>query len=100
MDNNQKTKVSGRFAWLISVLELLILIAYFVIGARGIHTAMKNMDFVGMFDSVYKAIWFLVIATMFTTILCFLRPFKSKGTMYIAVWNIVWIGFSLYALCG
>ena len=88
----------GRLSWLITVLELVIIIAYFVIGFGGIADAFENMDFAGMFESVRVAILFLIIATAGITVMCFLPLFKSKGNIRWAIWNIIWIAFSIYSI--
>lgn len=98
--SNEKVKSSekGRFHWVIPILEFIVVIAYFAIGFGGIANAFQNMDFVGMFESVQTAIWFLVIATIIITILCFVPLFKSKANVKIAIWNIIWLAFSIYSL--
>lgn len=98
MKNNQSAKTKGRFSWIITLLEVVIMIAFLVIGFGGIAHAFANMSFVGMFRSVETAIWFLVIATVVTTIMCFLPPFKSEGNMRIAIWNMIWLVFTVYSL--
>lgn len=96
---NTEVKEKGRFSWIIPVIEVIIAIAYLWIGYSGIIDAAKDFDFDGMFKSVKVAIWFLVIATAVVTILCFLPIFKSKGNIKIAIWNIIWMIFTIYGLC-
>ena len=47
-----KTENKGRLSWVITVLEIIVIIAYFAIGFGGIANAFKNMSFSGMFESV------------------------------------------------
>ena len=93
----QKEK-KGRLSWVITVLEILVIIAYFVIGFGGIANAFKQMDFAGMFESVKSAIVFLIVAIAIITVLCFVPIFKSKGNVRWAIWNIIWIAFSIYSI--
>ena len=93
-----KSSEKGRLHWVIPILEIIVMVAYFAIGFGGIANAFQNFDFVGMFESVKTAIWFLVIATVVITILCFVPLFKSKANVKIAIWNIIWLGFTIYSL--
>ena len=93
-----KNSEKGRLSWVIGILELIVVIAYFAIGFGGITNAFKDFDFAGMFKSVETAIWFLVIATVVITVLCFIPIFKSKANVRIAIWNIVWLAFTIYSL--
>ena len=70
----------GRLSWLIPVLEIIVMIAYLLIGFKGIIKALKTFNFAGMFESVSVAIWFLNIATIILTVLCFIPLFKSRQT--------------------
>jgi len=98
MSAEVKKEEKGRLSWLITVLEILIIIAYFVIGFGGIAKAVQDMDFVGIFESVWIAILFLIIATAVVTVMCFLPLFKSKVNIRWAIWNIIWIAFSIYSI--
>lgn len=98
MKENSVTASKGRLSWVIPVLEFIVIIAYLVIGFGGIMDAFKSFDFAGMFKSVETAIWFLVIATVVITVLCFLPLFKSRANKRIAIWNIIWLAFVLYSL--
>lgn len=94
---NEETP-KGRLSWVISLVEVIIVIAYFAIGFGGMFRAFQNLDFVGIFDSVRVAIWFLVLATMVVTVLCFVPLFRSKANTKVAIWNIIWLIFSIYEL--
>ncbi len=98
MKENSVTASKGRLSWVIPVLEAIVMVAYLVIGFGGIMDAFKSFDFAGMFKSVETAIWFLVIATVVITVLCFLPLFKSKANKSIAIWNIIWLVIVLYSL--
>lgn len=93
-----KEKPKGRLSWVIPLLEVIVVVAYFAIGFGGIADAFEDFDFEGMFESVKIAIWFLVIATVVITILCFVPVFKSKGNVIVAIWNIIWLSFTIYSL--
>ena len=96
MSTEERTK--GRFSWVIPLLEFIVIIAYFAIGYGGLMNAFSHMDFAGMFESVRIAISFLIVAIALLTVLCFLPAFKSKGNVYWAIWNIIWIVFSIYSI--
>lgn len=98
MSKEVQNEKKGRLSWVITVLEIIVIIAYFVIGFGGIANAFQNMDFAGMFESVRSAIVFLVVAIAIITVLCFVPIFKSKGNVRWAIWNIIWIAFSIYSI--
>lgn len=98
MSTEVQKETKGRLSWVITVLEILVIIAYFVIAFGGLANAFNNMDFVGMFESVKTAIIFLIVATAVITVLCFIPIFKSKSNIRWAIWNIIWIGFSIYSI--
>lgn len=93
-----KNTVKGRLSWLIPVLDAVVMIAYFAIGFKGIIDGFKEFDFEGMFESVQVAIIFLLVATLVITVMCFIPIFKSKANVRIAIWNIIWMGFTIYTL--
>lgn len=94
----KEVQKKGRLSWVITLLEIIVMIVYFVIGFGGISNAAQNMDFAGMFESVKTAIIFLIAATVVITILCFVPIFKSKTNVRIAIWNIIWLAFIIYSL--
>lgn len=94
VQKNQK----GRFSWVIPVLEVIVIIAYLVIGFGGLFDALQRMDFVGMFESVKNAIIFLIVAIVIITALCFVPIFRSKLNLFFAIWNIFWIALSVYGI--
>lgn len=98
MNTEVQKEQKGRLSWVITVLEIIVAIVYLVIGFGGIVRAVERMDFVGIFESVKIAIIFLIIATAVVTALCFVPVFKSKGNVRLAIWNIIWIAFSIYSI--
>jgi hypothetical protein len=98
MSTETKVKNTGRLSWVITILEIIIIFAYFAIGYGGIVKGFENMDFAGMFESVKTAIIFLIAATVVITILCFVPIFKSTSNVRLAIWNIVWIALTIYSL--
>lgn len=98
MSTEVQKEPKGRFAWVITLLEFIVMVAYFAIGFGGLANAFKHMDFVGMFESVKTAVIFLIVATAIITILCFVPMFKSKTNVRWAIWNIIWIAFSIYSI--
>ena len=88
----------GRLSWMIKILEILVVFAYLIIGFGGIANASKQMNIVGMFESVKTAITFLIIAIVIISILCFVPIFKSKSNVFLAIWNIIWIGLLFYSI--
>lgn len=98
MSTEVQKETKGRLSWVITVLEIITIVAYFAIGFGGLANAFKHMDFVGMFESVRTAIFFLIATTAIITILCFVPIFKSKVNVRWAIWNIIWIAFSIYSI--
>ncbi len=92
----------GRLSWLVDVIECVIVIAYLGIGFKGISDGAMNFDIGAMFSAVKGAIWFLVVAIAANTVLCLLPKFTSKGNRTIAIWNVIWIAYTVYELmtCG
>ena len=98
MSTEVQKETKGRLSWVITLLEIIVIVAYFAIGFGGLANAFKHMNFVGMFESVRTAIIFLIVATAIITILCFVPIFKSKGNVRWAIWNIIWIAFSICSI--
>ncbi len=100
METENQKEVKGRLSWLIPILEFVVIIAYFAIGYKGIINGVSNMDIGGMFEGVRTAIIFLIIAIAVLTVLCFLPLFKSKTNDRWAIWNVIWIIFTVYSMIG
>lgn len=88
-------KNKGRLSWLIPILEIIVAAAYLFIAYKGIIDSAAGFDLVGMFEAVRGAMLFLIIATVVITILCFIPVFRSKANRSIAIWNIIWIIFTI-----
>lgn len=88
----------GKFAWLVDVVEILIVIVYFWVFYLGIKKSISSFDFADALQAYYGAVWFLVIATVANSVLCVLRPFTSKGNRLLVIWNVIWILFTVYEL--
>ena len=97
-ENNVTKKKKGKLSWLIPILDILVVIIYLVIGFGGLANSARSMDIGGMYNSVNTAIWFLIVAVVVITILCFLPVFKSKTNTGIAIFNIVWLAWIIYSL--
>lgn len=91
------TPQKGRLSWMVSFLEVILVIGYFILGGSAIMDFIFSFDLASLFEGILDAIYFLIGGTVITTIMCFIPIFKSKNNMYIAVWNIVWLGFNV---CG
>lgn len=90
----------GKLSWVVPVLEVLIVVIYFFLAWKAMKSFSSSFDLGALFSDVTGAIYFLIGATIVTTIMCFIPVFKSKGNTWIAIWNIVWLGFNLYGwLC-
>ncbi len=88
----------GRLSWLVDLIEIIIVILYLWIGLRGIFHGAMNFDFAAMFKSVKVAIWFLVAAIAANTVLSLHPLFTSKGNRTLAIWNVIWIVFTIVEL--
>ena len=97
MSNLENKPAKGRLHWLVPVLEIVVVILYFVIGFGGIMDAFQRMDFAGIFESVIGAI-FLIVAVVAITIMCFIPIFKSRWNMWCAIWNIIWLCSIIYGI--
>lgn len=83
------------------IIDFLLIIAYFVIGFSGIMEAVSRFDFAGMFDSVMGAIWFITIASIILALICLLvKPMRTKATIKMAIFNLIWAGWNIYCLCS
>lgn len=101
MSNETTTTTSehkGRLAWVIDVIEIILIVGYFVLGWKAFSKFISSFDLVDFFNNIMIAVWFLIIGAVIQTILCFLPVFKSKGNMRVAVWNLIWIGFNLWGI--
>lgn len=96
---NEKEK-KGKFAWTVPFLEVVIVIGYLILGWGAISDFISSFDLGSLFEDIMGAIYFLIGGTIVTTIMCFIPAFKSRNNMYIAVWNIVWLGFNIFGLLG
>ena len=55
------------------------------------------MDFGGMFDDVMGVIWFLNIAILALALICLtVKSMRTKYTVKMSIWNIVWIIGNIY----
>lgn len=99
MNNMQKEK-----NWpivLAEIIDFLLIVIYFIIGFHNMIDAAKNFDFAGMFDSVVGAIWFITIASIVLALICLcIKPMRTKATIRLAIFNLVWAGWNIYCLCG
>jgi hypothetical protein len=83
---------------LVTVLELLILVIYFLIGRDAIMTIFEG-NIAGGFEEVATAIWFLNIAVSVLAILCFtVKPLRTKTTIGWAILDLIWIAGNIYYL--
>ncbi len=98
MNNKAARDVKGKLSWVVPVLEVILIIVYFILGWSAISDFISSFDIDSLFKGVEGAIYFLIGGTIVTTVMCFIPVFKSKNNTYIAVWNIVWLGFNLYGL--
>lgn len=98
MSNLENKPAKGRLHWLVPVLEIVVVILYLAIGFGGIMDAFQRMDFAGMFESVIGAMIFLIVAVVAITIMCFIPVFKSKGNLWCAIWNIIWLCWLVYGI--
>ncbi len=93
----QKAKAEkGKLSWMVSFLEVILVIGYFILGWSAITSFITSFDIANLFQDILDAIYFLIGGTIVTTVMCFIPVFKSRNNMYIAVCNIVWLLFNLY----
>ena len=86
-NNNRKANLIANLA------EIVIVILYLIFGFKSI----SDMDFGGMFDDVMGVIWFLNIAILALALICLtVKSMRTKYTVKMSIWNIVWIIGNIY----
>ena len=90
----------GKLSWVVPVFEVVMVIGYLILGWSAITEFLSSFDIVEFAQDVANAVYFFIACTVISTIMCFIPVFKSKSNMYIAVCNIIWLGFNLYGFIG
>ena len=90
----------GKLSWVVPVFEAVMVIGYFLLAWNAVSEFISSFDIIGFFQSIVSAIYFLIVCTIISTIMCFIPKFKSRSNIYIAVGNIIWLGFNIYGLMG
>lgn len=97
----QKMSVEkGKLSWVVPVFEVFMAIGYLILGWNAVTEFISSFDFDAFAEDITNAIYFFIACTVVSTIMCFIPIFKSKSNMYIAVCNIIWLGFNLYGFLG
>jgi len=101
MENEVK---KGLKPWIANLIiffvELIILVLYFAIGWSGIKNIFSG-NISGGFDEVAGAIWFLNVAILIVTLLCFfVKQLRTKANIRWGIWNIIWIAGNIYLLAS
>ena len=90
-NNNRKASLIANLA------EIVIVILYLIFGFKSIWEGISDMDFGGMFDDVMGVIWFLNIAILALALICLtVKSMRTKYTVKMSIWNIVWIIGNIY----
>lgn len=90
-NNNRKANLIANLA------ELVIIILYGILGAKSISKGVSKMDIGGMFDDIIGTIWFLNIAILALAVICLtVKAMRTKYTVKMSIWNIVWIIGNIY----
>lgn len=95
MSGSEVKRDKGRLWWMIPLLEIVAIIAYFAIAYSELFENAASLNIVGMFEGVKTAIIFLIVAIAVLTLLCFIPVFKSRGNIRWAIFNIIWIVFNV-----
>lgn len=90
----------GKLSWVVPLFEVAMVIVYFILAWNAMTEFFSSFDLAALSDDVAGAVYFLIVCTIISTIMCFIPVFKSRTNMYIAVCNIVWLGFNLYGFLG
>lgn len=86
----------GKFSWCVPLFEVIMVLGYFALGWNAVTEFISSFDLGVLFENIINAIYFLIVCTVITTIMCFIPIFKSRYNTYIGIWNIIWLGFNLY----
>ena len=90
-NNNRKANLIANLA------EIVIVILYLIFGFKSISEGISDMDFGGMFDDVMGVIWFINIAILALALICLtVKSMRTKYTVKMSIWNIVWIIGNIY----
>ena len=90
-NNNRKANLIANLA------EIVIVILYLIFGFKSISEGISDMDFGGMFDDAMGVIWFLNIAILALALICLtVKSMRTKYTVKMSIWNIVWIIGNIY----
>ena len=90
-NNNRKANLIANLA------EIVIVILYLIFGFKSISEGISDMDFGRMFDDVMGVIWFLNIAILALALICLtVKSMRTKYTVKMSIWNIVWIIGNIY----
>ena len=99
MENKDGKTGAIRANVIAAVSELLIAVLYLAIGFNAITSAVENMNFANMFDGIITAICFLNIAILALALVCLLvKPMRTKYTVRMSIWNIIWILGNVYLM--
>ena len=90
-NNNRKANLIANLA------EIVIVILYLIFGFKSISEGLSAMDFGGMLEDVMGVIWFLNIAILALALICLtVKSMRTKYTVKMSIWNIVWIIGNIY----
>ena len=90
-NNNRKANLIENLA------EIVIVILYLIFGFKSISEGLSAMDFGGMLEDVMGVIWFLNIAILALALICLtVKSMRTKYTVKMSIWNIVWIIGNIY----
>lgn len=81
---------------IVALLEIAIIFSYFAIGGDAILKIFEG-DIVGGFEQVISAMWFVNIAILLVTILCF-TWLRTKLNVFTGIWNVFLLIGTLYMM--
>lgn len=88
----------GKLSWVVPVLEVVLIGVYAILGWNAITEFFSSFNFAEFAEDITTAVYFFIGGTVISTVMCFIPIFKSRSNMYLAVFNIVWLGFNIYSL--
>ena len=98
----KRKKVRGA-NFIACLVEFVLIAIYLGAGFYGIYQSSMNFDLVSMFENIFALAWFLTVAILaFSIFLLAYSPMRTKYTTVLAIFNILWAGFTIYELivCG
>lgn len=96
-----KTKNEKRTNVIVSLIEFILLALYLLLGGESIMKNAARGDLGGMFDDFFGALFLVSVAILLLAILCLtVGSMRTRYTVRMSLWNIIWSFGNFYFLFG